>query len=86
MITEWCLLRKLGRILLRMPENKIRNIKRNLMKKIVSEPSEKHITKLDLGLSNYVDTGRLYPILNGQGGKEQELKYILPEFTTTKIL
>lgn len=47
------------------------------MKNIVEEPVETY-NQIGLGIGNYVDTRRLYPILKWAGGKEQELKYIIP--------
>jgi len=47
------------------------------MKNIVEEPVETY-GQIGLGIGNYVDTRRLYPILKWAGGKEQELKYIIP--------
>ena len=47
------------------------------MENIVSEPVETY-NQIGLGLTNYVDTRKLSPILKWAGGKEQELKYILP--------
>ena len=47
------------------------------MENIVSEPVETY-NQIGLGLTNYVHTRKLSPILKWAGGKEQELKYILP--------
>jgi Site-specific DNA methylase len=47
------------------------------MKNIVAEPVETY-NQIGLGIGNYVETKRLYPILKWAGGKEQELKYIIP--------
>lgn len=47
------------------------------MKKIVEEPVETY-NQIGLDIGNYVDTRRLYPILKWAGGKEQELKFIIP--------
>jgi DNA adenine methylase len=47
------------------------------MKNLVHEPVETY-NQLGLGIGNYVDTRKLYPILKWAGGKEQELKYIVP--------
>ena len=47
------------------------------MKNIVEEPVETY-NQIGLGIGNYVDTRRLYPILKWAGGKEQELKYLIP--------
>ena len=46
------------------------------MKNIISDPVETYKIELDTG--NYVETKRLYPLLKWAGGKEQELKYIIP--------
>ena len=54
------------------------------MNNIVAEPVETY-NQIGLGLSNYVDTRRLYPILKWAGGKEQELKYILPNLPQEKF-
>lgn len=47
------------------------------MKNIVEEPIETY-NQIGLGISNCVETRKLYPILKWAGGKEQELKYIIP--------
>lgn len=47
------------------------------MKNIVAEPVEAY-NQLELGMGNYVEARRLYPLLKWAGGKEQELKYIIP--------
>lgn len=47
------------------------------MKNTVEEPIEKY-NQIGLGIGNYVETRKLYPILKWAGGKEQELKYIVP--------
>lgn len=47
------------------------------MKNIVEEPIETY-NQIGLGIGNYVETRKLYPILKWAGGKEQELKYIVP--------
>lgn len=47
------------------------------MKNVAEEPIETY-SQLGLGIGNYVDTRKLYPILKWAGGKEQELKYIVP--------
>jgi DNA adenine methylase len=47
------------------------------MKNIVAEPVETY-NQIGLGIGNYVETRRLYPLLKWAGGKEQELKYIIP--------
>lgn len=54
------------------------------MKNIVAEPVKKN-NQVRLGLTNYVNTSRLYPILKWAGGKEQELKYILPNLPKEKF-
>ena len=54
------------------------------MENIVSEPVETY-NQVGLGLTNYVDTRKLSPILKWAGGKEQELKYILPNLPLTKF-
>ncbi len=43
----------------------------------VNEPVETY-GQQGLGIGNYVDTRKLYPLLKWAGGKEQELKYIIP--------
>lgn len=43
----------------------------------INEPVDTYCQK-DLGLTNYVPARKLYPILKWAGGKEQELKYIIP--------
>jgi DNA adenine methylase len=48
------------------------------MKNIVAEPVETY-NQIGLGISNYVEARRLYPLLKWPGGKEQELKYIIPK-------
>lgn len=47
------------------------------MKNTVAEPVETY-NQIGLGIGNYVETRRLYPLLKWAGGKEQELKYIIP--------
>lgn len=54
------------------------------MANIISEPVETY-NQIVLGLTNYVDTRKLSPILKWAGGKEQELKYILPNLPLTKF-
>lgn len=54
------------------------------MENIVSEPVETY-NQVGLGLTNYVNTRRLSPILKWAGGKEQELKYILPNLPQEKF-
>lgn len=55
------------------------------MENIVSEPIETY-NRVGLGLTNYVATRRLSPILKWAGGKEQELKYILPNLPQEKFI
>lgn len=45
----------------------------NLVNDLVEKPEEN-----ELSCANYVDNRKLYPILKWAGGKEQELKYIIP--------
>lgn len=47
------------------------------MKNIVAEPVGTY-SQNGLGIGNYVGARRLYPLLKWAGGKEQELKYIIP--------
>lgn len=47
------------------------------MKKIVEEPVETY-NQVGLEFGNYTPTRKLSPILKWAGGKEQELKYIIP--------
>lgn len=54
------------------------------MNNIVAEPVETY-NQVGLGLTNYVDTRKLSPILKWAGGKEQELKYILPNLPQEKF-
>ena len=54
------------------------------MNYIVEEPVETY-NQVGLGLTNYVDTRKLSPILKWAGGKEQELKYILPNLPQEKF-
>lgn len=54
------------------------------MNNVVAEPVETY-NQVGLGLANYVDTRRLSPILKWAGGKEQELKYILPNLPQEKF-
>ena len=44
---------------------------------IVSEPIATY-NQIGLGFGNYIATRKLYPLLKWAGGKEQELKYIIP--------
>jgi len=55
------------------------------MNNIIAEPVETY-NQLGLGITNYVNTRRLSPILKWAGGKEQELKYILPNLPQEKFL
>lgn len=50
----------------------------------VSEPVETY-NQIGLGLTNYVATRKLSPILKWAGGKEQELKFILPNLPLKKF-
>ena len=54
------------------------------MENIISEPIETY-NQVGLGFTNYVDTRKLSPILKWAGGKEQELKYILPNLPQEKF-
>ncbi len=45
----------------------------NLVNDLVKKPDQN-----ELSIAGYVDNRKLYPILKWAGGKEQELKYILP--------
>lgn len=47
------------------------------MKNIVAEPVETY-NQIGLGIGNYVEARRLSPLVKWAGGKEQELKYIIP--------
>lgn len=47
------------------------------MNNLIQEPIETY-NKIGLDIGNYVETRRLYPLLKWAGGKEQELKYIIP--------
>lgn len=47
------------------------------MKNTVAEPVETY-NQIGLGKGNYIEARRLYPLLKWAGGKEQELKYIIP--------
>ncbi len=51
----------------------------------VNEPIETY-NQVGLGLTNYVETRKLSPILKWAGGKEQELKYILPNLPDKKFV
>ncbi|MBS1756571.1 MAG: DNA adenine methylase [Bacteroidetes bacterium] len=55
------------------------------MNNTTEEPVETYI-QAGLGLTNYVDARRLFPILKWAGGKEQELKYILPNLPQEKFM
>lgn len=54
------------------------------MENIISEAVETY-NQIGLGFTNYVDTRKLSPILKWAGGKEQELKYILPNLPVEKF-
>jgi DNA adenine methylase len=54
------------------------------MENMVSEPIETY-NQVGLGFTNYVDSRKLSPILKWAGGKEQELKYILPNLPLEKF-
>ncbi len=54
------------------------------MENIVLEPIERY-NQIALGSTNYVSTKKLSPILKWAGGKEQELKYILPNLPFEKF-
>lgn len=47
------------------------------MANILNEPIETY-NQIGLGIGNYLEARKLYPILKWAGGKEQELKYIIP--------
>ncbi len=47
------------------------------MNNTTQEPIETYC-QIGLGIGNYIESRRLYPILKWAGGKEQELKYIIP--------
>ncbi|MCW4469136.1 DNA adenine methylase [Flavobacterium sp. MFBS3-15] len=47
------------------------------MKNTLQEPVATY-SQLGLGINNYTQARKLYPILKWAGGKEQELKYIIP--------
>lgn len=47
------------------------------MNNTAQEPIETYC-QIGLGIGNYIESRRLYPILKWAGGKEQELKYIIP--------
>lgn len=47
------------------------------MENILNEPIETY-NQTGLEISNYQASKKLYPILKWAGGKEQELKYIIP--------
>lgn len=49
----------------------------DVMDSIVQEPIGTY-NVLDFGFGNYSETKKMYPILKWAGGKEQELKYIIP--------
>jgi DNA adenine methylase len=52
-------------------------VKENNMKNIIKEPIITYNLS-DFGFGNYSEAKKLYPILKWAGGKEQELKYIVP--------
>jgi DNA adenine methylase len=54
------------------------------MSNLASEPVATY-DQVQLGLSNYSDSRKLAPILKWAGGKEQELKYILPNLPQTRF-
>lgn len=54
------------------------------MNDIAAEPVETY-NQVGLGLTNYVATRKLSPILKWAGGKEQELKYIIPNLPQEKF-
>ena len=54
------------------------------MENIILEPVVTY-NHIGLGLTNYVDTRKLSPILKWAGGKEQELKHILPNLPSIKF-
>ena len=51
----------------------------------VQEPIETY-NQVGLGLGNYIETRKLYPILKWAGGKEQELKYIIPNLPNKFVI
>ena len=54
------------------------------MSKFIRKTTEQDIY-LEFEHSNYVASKRLYPILKWAGGKEQELKYIIPNLPQEKF-
>lgn len=50
----------------------------------ISEPVATY-NQVGLGFTNYIETRKLAPILKWAGGKEQELKYILPNLPHNKF-
>ena len=54
------------------------------MENIVAEPVETY-NQIGLDFLNYVETRKLSPILKWAGGKEQELKYIIPNLPAQKF-
>lgn len=50
----------------------------------VEEPVETY-NQVGLGLTNFVETRKLSPIVKWAGGKEQELKYIIPNLPDNKF-
>lgn len=55
------------------------------MKYKVEEPIETY-NQVGLGLTNFVETRKLYPLVKWAGGKEQELKYIIPNLPEDKFV
>lgn len=51
----------------------------------VEEPVETY-NQVGLGLTNYIETRKLSPIVKWAGGKEQELKYIIPNLPEEKFV
>lgn len=54
------------------------------MNKILTEPIETY-DQVDFDFTNYVESRKLSPILKWAGGKEQELKYIIPNLPQEKF-
>ncbi|MGI6393971.1 MAG: DNA adenine methylase [bacterium] len=52
---------------------------------VLNEPVETY-NQVGLGLSNFIETRRLYPIVKWAGGKEHELKYIIPNLPEEKFI
>jgi len=55
------------------------------MNKKITEPIETY-NQIDFNFMNYVETKKLSPILKWAGGKEQELKYIIPNLPQEKFI